>query len=165
MFHDLFSFTGRISRAKMWVLYLLLSAALVPAVALEAYLDDVEGLGAETRWPVTPTGAALRIVIIVWIAIWLFAMFAAIVKRLHDRGKSAAWLALFFGIPTAFVMTSFVYVEGWTFLSPFSGIHVAMLLFFWITLANNFWYLLELLALAGTKGANRFGADPLAEKT
>jgi uncharacterized membrane protein YhaH (DUF805 family) len=159
MFRNLFSFEGRISRAKMWLLYLALSAALVPALASEIYLDGAKGF-AEMRWSATPISLVMRGALVVWIAIWLLAVLAAVVKRFHDRGKGAAWLVLFYGIPIA--NFSFLYFTGWPIRAASLDARVAAFTLFAIMLVNNAWYLLELLALPGTKGANRFGADPLA---
>jgi uncharacterized membrane protein YhaH (DUF805 family) len=62
------------------------------------------------------------------------------IKRLHDRGRSGAWLLLMYLVPVIFYMAPVMTaVAGW-----------AMLL----------WPLVELGLLSGTPGPNKYGAAP-----
>ena len=70
------------------------------------------------------------------------------VKRLHDRDKSAWWLAIFYGVPILF--DSAAYAVG------------ANLALFFVAPAAliNLWALIEFGFLRGSLGPNRFGDDP-----
>ena len=99
-------------------------------------------------------GNMMRMMAIVFaVIIALFA--AAVVRRLHDRGKSGAWglLPLPF-ITFASIMMPKVFAQN----TPDMGLFFAIFI-------NNFIYigtlifLIVLLAGAGTQGENRFGPE------
>lgn len=74
-------------------------------------------------------------------------------RRLHDRGKSAWWLVVFYLVPLVAVQTA-----GLVFRAdpqdPAYG--YAMLPIFALVI----WGFVEFGVLAGSPGPNRFGADP-----
>jgi uncharacterized membrane protein YhaH (DUF805 family) len=69
-------------------------------------------------------------------------------KRLHDRNKSAWWLALFYAAP--FLLHSGAYAVGADHALYFSALAALI----------NLWALIELGFLRGSLGPNRFGDDP-----
>lgn len=139
-----FSFRGRASRGGFWLVSLTWG---------------VLGLLFDYAW--TATGAAKVRVgesHLVDAAFWLpmlvllVSSFAVAVKRLHDRNKRAWWMLLFYVAPPVIqTLASLTDLDSAVFvwLMALSGV---------LTL----WALIELGCLAGTRGPNRYGPDPLA---
>ena len=76
------------------------------------------------------------------------------VKRLHDRDKSGSWLWLYFGLPQVVVV-----------LATFGSVGDATIgLLSLVVLALLIAVIVDLGALAGTPGPNRFGPDPLSDR-
>jgi uncharacterized membrane protein YhaH (DUF805 family) len=69
-------------------------------------------------------------------------------KRLHDRNKSAWWLALFYAAP--FLLPSGAYTMGPDYALYFAAPAGVI----------NLWALIELGFLRGSLGRNRFGVNP-----
>jgi uncharacterized membrane protein YhaH (DUF805 family) len=132
-FQLLFSFSGRINRAKYW-----LAAVLYIVVLLL-----IAGIGIATGKMML----FLLIAVIIYIPMIISAI-AVGIKRLHDRDKSGWWLLVFYVLPGV--------------LSGLAD-HVGPQIIFWLAgLAISIWGFVELGCLRGTSGANRFGPDPLA---
>jgi uncharacterized membrane protein YhaH (DUF805 family) len=111
----LFSFTGRLNRARFWLAsigLIVVSLVLSPIAILSwvliatsplslGALIAVEGLSV---MPIASAG--LLFVSFVYLLVFLtdllmsFASLAVAIKRLHDRDKSAWWLLLFFLVPS-----------------------------------------------------------------
>jgi uncharacterized membrane protein YhaH (DUF805 family) len=155
----LFGFKGRINRAKMWLIYLLSCIALGVPMSVWLPVWEEALIGANPR--PTVLSPVVNWALWLWVAVVFYVMIAAVVKRFHDRGKSAAWLAYFFIAPITFFAAA--YFVGWPPRPIFPGAAVIMYVFFVFVFLNNIWYLLEVLALPGTKGDNRFGPDPRAK--
>jgi uncharacterized membrane protein YhaH (DUF805 family) len=105
-----------------------------------------------------PTGATPLERAAGWMAfvilLWLSA--ALIVKRLHDRDKSALWYPLFGLAPTL------CYQLGVIYSSNISNVLSPAQRFFWVLGGVLWvWALIELAFMPGTKGPNRYGPDPL----
>jgi uncharacterized membrane protein YhaH (DUF805 family) len=91
----------------------------------------------------------LRVVFIALaVAAFLLTWMIVGLKRLHDRNKSAWWLALFYAAP--FLLHSSAYVGGPDYALYFSALAGVI----------NLWALIELGFLRGSLGPNRFGDDP-----
>jgi len=133
----LFSFSGRFNRARYWGLSLLLAATLIAVTVAADRLD------------MTPVWAAAGIVTIVVLAAGL----AIGVKRLHDRDKSGWWILIFYVTPLLLDGIA-EWIEGW----PVGVLRLA-------NLAISVWALIELGIRRGTRGPNRFGDDPLGERS
>lgn len=129
----LFSFRGRINRAKFWI-------------AMAAYLSmtiAVAGLGFFFNF------STLFLVIAGMIAFAMIVSGCVVgIKRLHDRDKSGWWLLLFY------LLSGVLDVIGMTGKLPF--------LFELGSVGISIWALVELGFLRGTAGANQYGPDPLA---
>jgi uncharacterized membrane protein YhaH (DUF805 family) len=138
----LFGFQGRINRAQFWLavlIYVVFFMAVIGiAMALSSSLDMVVGAALLAYVPIIVSGTAIGI------------------KRLHDRNKSAWWLALF-AVP---VMLPFIAAALDDVLTPESS--MVFMFFQYVGLAIMIWALVELGCLRGSIGANPYGSDPRA---
>jgi len=137
---ELLRFDGRLSRLGFWRGYLLLG--VLGAIALVVGLLAIMGFGS---WGAVFLAPLLPLVI---------ASIAIIVRRLHDRGKSALWLLPFVIGP--FLVGLWLNTEG---NGQAGG---PMLLVALTSLILNIWGLVEIGLLGGTRGVNRFGEAPAA---
>ena len=155
--HYLFGFGGRINRAKMWAIYVVVFAidvaVMIAGIALGQ--DGLDEISHPPPWGVKGT-MAIAFFALMGIA-FFWSMLAITVKRLHDRNKSAWWLLFFYSAPIAIIAASatlgVIPKEG----SAPPAFGVALL----VLSAINLWYFVELFVLRGTEGPNRFGPDPL----
>jgi uncharacterized membrane protein YhaH (DUF805 family) len=129
----LFSFQGRINRAKYWLSFLIWIVAW--AVVIAAVIA--------TKLSV----AAIMMVVILMIPSFI-SWIAIGIKRLHDRDKSGWWLLLFYLTPA--VMDGIGRASGIGFIFSLAGFVISI------------WAFVELGCLRGTAGQNRYGSDPLA---
>jgi uncharacterized membrane protein YhaH (DUF805 family) len=88
------------------------------------------------------------------------------VKRLHDRDRSAWWLLLFYMGPALVALAGGALL--WSAFGSFGDARDVALFLLRLCLLGGFalgiWGLVEIGFRRGTKGYNRFGADPLAKK-
>ena len=158
----LFSFGGRINRAKFWLgllVYLLLDRVLYATWT-------VQHLEGPFKWPdlslsnvVSSYVAFLEYVvpILAWAFVPFWCLLAIGVKRLHDRGKSGWWMLVFIlpgGIRNT-VESGYFYhgTKDWpTWIAIDLSIAAIIVLF---------WAIIELGLLRGTAGANQYGENPL----
>ncbi len=150
----LFSFEGRINRAKCWLAAFIWFATVfsfmtiflfVVVGILRASGHDFHVVSTRTMHPAFYLlGFPLLV-----IGVWLFA--ATTIKRLHDRDKSAWWLIPFFIAPS-------LLDKLWDWLDDPALALVVSAFGFGLSL----WCFVELFCLKGTRGPNRFGPDPLA---
>lgn len=137
----LFSFSGRINRAKWWLTVLISLLGWIVVGILALILISVLGQG---------TGGILAIIVAVaafagatWIGI------AAGIKRLHDREKSGWWLLVFYLVP------GIISAAG----QAMGGIVGNLIAF--ASLGISVWAIVELGCLKGATGPNMYGPDPL----
>lgn len=145
----LFSFQGRINRAKYWLallVYLVLWAAFL-LVAVFASAGASLHTAPMTILPLLAMGAALA-------AFSLWSSLATAVKRLHDRNMSAWWVIPFFIIPAALD-------KAGDHMADTTGATIITL----VSAALGIWAIVETLFLRGTSGANPYGPDPLPGTT
>jgi uncharacterized membrane protein YhaH (DUF805 family) len=142
-FAALFSLDGRETRLNFWRLYLAIN--LATAVVWCADLFAVIGLG---PWagllflPLLPLGAMMS---------------ALVVRRVHDRGKNAAWALFFvFGplILTEPAQALASQISSWQTLAAL-GMSLG-------GLALSIWGFIEIGLMKGAPGDNRYGPDPRA---
>ena len=132
----LFSFSGRINRAKYWLAFLIWFVLWIVLLVLMF----MSGFSTTT------------IVTAIIVAIPSFLSGIAIgIKRLHDRNKSGWWLLLFYLAPG--ILDGIGRGAG--------GIGFVFSL---ASLAITIWAFVELGCLRGTIGVNRYGPDPVAPK-
>jgi uncharacterized membrane protein YhaH (DUF805 family) len=147
----LFSFQGRVNRSKYWLanliwlvgIVLVMLAAVFATMGLQLQSADV------IARVLAISAAGIAIVIV------MASSFAVAIKRLHDRDKSGWWLIVFYLLPG--VIGALPVLLGAT-----SAVRGSVQL-----LANvlQIWGFVEIGCLRGTRGPNRFGADPLQEET
>ena len=163
----LFSFKGRISRAKYWLAgliigcwMLLLAALMVGAISLFGgrlsfgfSLDDLFRAVDPATYHAIPL-SRLPVVLIkaAGTALFLWVYFAAATKRLHDRDKSGWWMVPFFVLPGLCSQ----------FEDRLPNSHWILLLTLPLG-ACYIWGFIELSFLRGTPRANQFGSDPLGK--
>jgi uncharacterized membrane protein YhaH (DUF805 family) len=150
----LFSFEGRISRAKIWLAAFIWFTTVfscmtiftwVVAGFLRASGNDSHFVSSKT---IHPAFYLLGLPLLV-IAVLLFA--ATVIKRLHDRDKRGLWFAVLFIAPRLLDNRG-DRLDNPLLASLASGLGLGL----------SVWCFVELFCLRGTKGPNRFGLDPLA---
>jgi uncharacterized membrane protein YhaH (DUF805 family) len=129
----LFSFRGRLNRGPYWLAWI--AVGLVSLVLAVVWFVII-GKSANVVFFV------LHFVTGIWISL------ALMIKRLHDRDKSAWWLLLFYLVPL--VLQAIGQLLG-----------LARLIFDPIAGGIGIWAIIELGFLRGTDGPNKFGPDPL----
>jgi uncharacterized membrane protein YhaH (DUF805 family) len=169
----LFSFEGRINRAKYWyVSFASLCSYLFFYVFMAVLAWALGGFFAVKSVSVhifplmyfhvsftynSPASSAALLYPLFYaaetpflvIGIWFLA--ATTIKRLHDRNKSGWWIVPFCVAP------SLLYELMWLD-APLTVALIVSALGFGLAL----WGFVELSCLKGTRGPNRFGPDPLA---
>ncbi len=138
----LFDFRGRVNRAKFWL------AAFVYVAFLFAVIGTTMAL-------TSSLAAVLNATLIAYVPL-LISSVAVGIKRLHDRNKSAWWLALF-SIPVALPFVAAL-LDDFVTLDSSAIFTVLQYVGFAITI----WALVELGCLRGSIGSNQYGFDPLA---
>jgi len=129
----LFSFQGRINRAKYWIAAVVYAAAMIVLFGLGFFFNF----------------AALFFVVAAMAFIAILVSGVAVgIKRLHDRDKSGWWLAAFYLVPAL--------LDG---AGRTTG---SAVIFGLASLAVSIWAIVELGFLRGTPGPNQYGPDPLA---
>jgi len=147
----LFSFRGRINRAKFWLACLIffgvgIVLGLIGLVAGNS--TAFEGLSALVNLAMFVSGLAVA------------------AKRLHDRDKSAWWLVLFYFSPAVFIVIGGGIMWGAAGAVGMTADVALLLLKLCILggIAIGIWGFVEIGCLRGTAGYNRFGADPLPRR-
>jgi uncharacterized membrane protein YhaH (DUF805 family) len=140
----LFSFQGRLNRAKYW------SAALIYlAVSIVCFVIGPGISSAISSIGVLNSYLLVAIFVIVGL-LMIWSSIAVGIKRLHDRDQSGWWMLVFWGVNT---IVSLLQKAAAT---PSSKIILDI-----GSLAVTVWVIVELGCLRGTQGPNRFGSDPL----
>lgn len=153
----LFSFHGRINRAKYWLaaLFWVVVDIVVFGILLGMLGSHLLALGSE------PTGADIVrailsfglgvILISLVVFIPMFVSWLAVgIKRLHDRDQSGWWILLFYFGPAVASAVAHQSDSGALAL-------VLSLVSFGIAI----WAFVVLACLRGTRGPNQYGPDPL----
>jgi len=164
----LFSFEGRINRAKYWLaglviccwmlffgfIYICLSVPFGGSPSFHIDVDEVFRLVDPATWrPLTRADIPTVIVHGVGTPLLLWVFLATSVKRLHDRDKSGWWMVPFFAMPGLYKQFEDRLPDSY-FLLP-----VAIAMFVLIT-----WAFVELYFLKGTRWPNLFGPNPLGKQ-
>jgi uncharacterized membrane protein YhaH (DUF805 family) len=147
----LFRFEGRINRKPYWLASLAVALVGGGTAAGAAFLT-AEGAESELTLP-AELGVA---VILAVVAVVLFCSLAISVKRLHDRGKSGWWMALYYCIGGVQEIADQAELSGTQEDPTTLGIGLGLIGF-----AVAIWYLVDLGVLKGTPGPNQYGPDPL----
>ncbi len=164
----LFSFEGRINRAKLWLAALIMICWMIFLGALIAGLSfllgngpkDV-GFGIDYVFRVfdpafyRSRSLAELLILLLEVAVSvlvLWVYFATAAKRLHDRDKSAWW-----AIPLVTVPAFYNDIARWLPDDSYLTLMISALAF-----VLCIWGFVELYFLKGSRKTNRFGANPLA---
>ncbi|MBC6429199.1 MAG: DUF805 domain-containing protein [Cellvibrionales bacterium] len=142
-------FGGRAARSEYWWFKLFCALLLAAAVLLERglFLIFPEILAAIGFPNIDDLGV---LSIAVWLGV-LLPYLAVMVRRLHDVGLGGYWLAVFWlAFPAVYVFASMDSPLTWGFIALAIGSGA-------LVLVAPLW--------PGTRGPNRFGADPLAPAT
>jgi uncharacterized membrane protein YhaH (DUF805 family) len=179
MYWYLFSFEGRINRAKFWLslpilLGLMIGIMLMMLIATEyaVYLaaqtqphgsakinvnlsidELIRMLGLASHLSLSPRDTISLAGNLIGMSILLWIVLAVSVKRLHDRDKSGWWVMLFFVLP-CFSDHLPDWLTDSIFMAPL-GLASFVL---------GIWGFIELGFLRGTDRTNLFGPDPLRAK-
>ena len=185
----LFGFRGRINRAKYWLavlIYSISSTALGLVGIVAGQINDLQlpvlipsALPSAGLVPAAGQSMGWSVVTVVYGLAVSISAFLVCAKRLHDRGKSAWWLLVFFVLPTVLLgigMGIAVASGSWCpsllcikhvftipFMVPFS-MHFMwpfVLPFFLVGMGIQIWGLVEFGCMRGTIGPNGYGPDPL----
>ena len=138
----LFSFSGRVNRAKYWLSVLITLIVVVVAVVIGLVLASI--LGENAGYVPLIAAYAAAVIFGLWVGL------AVGTKRLHDRDKSGWWLVLFYLVPA--MLNAVGETAGDTL-----GLMLAVL-----GAAISIWGFVEMGCLKGTAGPNTYGPDPLA---
>ena len=145
--HYLFGFHGRATRAEWWLFILIFFVYNFVVTTLAVFIFGFIGL------------------LIGWVLMlaMLWPTLAVSERRLHDRGKSAWWLLLFYLVPVILSaaklsITGEMGVKGYA--KPPTSATILSLVSFAIIL----WGFIEMGVLRGTRGDNKYGPDPLLAK-
>ena len=167
----LFRFDGRIDRARFWlaipVLFGLMTTVGLAIVAIHGLFGSAAPfhIGASDLFKLVDpdayrslTWADLpRLLIkLVGTSLLMWVYFAISIKRLHDRDKGGWWLLVFWVLPFFLLFGGF----GAAFTSRSGDVSTGSIMML-ASLPIALWGIVELGILPGTKGPNRFGADPL----
>jgi uncharacterized membrane protein YhaH (DUF805 family) len=165
----LFSFEGRINRAKYWLAGLIIGCWMVFLMLLL-----LVPIGYLFGWPENPyfsienvfaiidpasyrklsrSDISTIIVNVLTMPLLWWVFVATSVKRLHDRGRSGWWIVPFYIAPTIYQQFAERLPDSYWVL-PLAL--AACVLFFW--------GIVEMYFLRGTKSTNQYGPDPLSEE-
>ena len=140
----LFSFAGRAGRLAYWRVQLVGLAIIVFFWCVGLVLASTLQVGALGAISLSGVLPAMAMVV------------AVMVRRLHDRGKSAWWLLVFYAIPYACDVAVL-----WS-AAPQAGSALMRLVLSLVGLALTLWGFIELGFIRGENGPNRYGPDPYA---
>ncbi|SHK43085.1 Uncharacterized membrane protein YhaH, DUF805 family [Bradyrhizobium lablabi] len=146
----LFSFEGRINRAKYWLVALasLIIAMFIMMKSLFVLADSLREADPATIATFLPILFYAIAYPLFAVGLWTYA--ATTIKRLHDRNRSGWWIIPFGVLPV--LLPEVAGALGQSYLALFLGT-VAFVL--------SIWSFVETFCLRGTRGPNRFGPDPL----
>ncbi len=144
----LFSFSGRLNRAKYWLAFLIGATISAVCIGILAVLMNGLRMGVYGE---APGGIMAVVAVMVIVLIVVFCSSLAIAfKRLHDRNKSGVWLLLFW------LAASVLNVIGQSMGANGAGAFVAL-----VGVALAVWGFVEIGCLKGTTGPNDYGPDPI----
>jgi len=144
----LFSFQGRINRAKYWLAVLIY--VVVWIVFIAAVFMWIGGMNIDNLFSFAGAGLLIWLIGFILFVAGIWSGLAIGIKRLHDRDKSGWWILLFWLAPGV--------LSSWQTATPdFGGSFVLSL----AAIAIGIWAFVELGCLPGTPGPNQYGPDPL----
>jgi len=163
----LFSFKGRINRAKYWLAALIILSWMIflamltvagtislgrsGPLSINFDIDDIFGIIDPASFrALTSANPAALFLHVAGTPLFLWVYLATSVKRLHDRDRSGWWMVLFFVVPGLY--GQFEDRLGDSIAVSLLGLAVGGLAIFGG---------ITLYFLRGSASSNRFGSDPL----
>lgn len=140
-------FNGRIGRLAYW-LGLIALVAVSPFSFGAVFSNDPFSEAADLTRDTGPVG-------LLWSLALLVPLAALNTKRLHDLGQSGL-MGLLFYAPAA--ITAATFFTGWR-PEVEDALWYTQLVAWWFG-AAGLWFLVRLGFFAGSRGANKYGADP-----
>ncbi|HEX4302619.1 MAG TPA: DUF805 domain-containing protein [Rhizomicrobium sp.] len=165
IWHYLFGLSGRINRAKMWAYYLVSFGLQLVFAVVQVFMPDLpDDDDPFANFWTSPKLWAIGGVLVATTVFFLYSYFAVLVKRLHDRDRSAWWVMIFFVGPLLAVLATVFAAQS---LTPNGDLNQSpafpiIVTSFVIAGLVNAWGNIEIYFLRGTAGDNRYGPDPLA---
>jgi uncharacterized membrane protein YhaH (DUF805 family) len=167
MLRYLFSFEGRINRAKFWLYWPIafvaetVSLGAVWVVGWAGNLDDpMEAMSPFFLEKDHLFSRRLGLAVMsTFLLLYVWTLVVVSVKRLHDRNKSALWALFFWGAPILLfaLMSAILFLR----LLPLDVVNIVGPFVAIVSGAIMWWGFIEMLFFRGTEGENRFGPDPL----
>jgi len=163
----LFSFDGRINRAKLWLAMLVILCWMIflgaVIVAIQSLFGGPTSFSFGTKeifklvdpavyWSLTLADLPRLLLKLLGTSLLLWVYLATSIKRLHDRDKSGWWMVAYFVLPGLHNEFADQFPDD-TYLTLAPGLLAAALCI---------WGFVEMYCLKGSRKTNRFGADPLA---
>lgn len=156
-FWNLFRFDGRANRAAYWRIVLATIAVLILCVGIPVYVlsgDDKPDAALQYQ-AADPLKFVLIMLALIALLIGILVLLATMVRRLHDRNKSAWWILIFTVAPA--ILDNLLQAQVGEEL-PQTPLQWAL---FAVASGLSIWGFVEIGCLRGTRGANRYGPDPL----
>lgn len=145
----LFSFRGRLNRAKYWLV--LLTFSLATSFVIQAVLLPIVEQSAGAGDPIYWIGVVATLAVYAFNTWWVSAI---TIKRLHDRGKSGWWILPLVGAPPILLAIA---LAAWPGYAAYASLILGLPLYVWGFVEIGF--------LKGTTGPNAYGPDPLRVET
>ena len=139
------SFHGRTNRMRYWRLILAFWGVMIVFGLASSFVMSNDVLVGILALVMLPVFLGLSV-----------ALVANVVRRLHDRNKSAWWALLFMGVPVLLLLPSEL-ARG----TGAVGAQAAGALLALVSLPFSIWGFVELGCLRGTTGPNKYGDDPI----
>lgn len=161
----LFSFKGRINRARMWLALLVIMCWMIflglVVLAISSLFGDVKSfrLGIDDIFlildPTTYRSLSKADLIpflakLIGMPLFVWVYFATSIKRLHDRDKSGWWMVPFFVAPGLYNQFADRLGDSALLMLPAAIAFVFLI-----------WGFVEMYLLRGSRKTNRFGPNPL----
>ena len=161
----LFSFKGRINRAKLWLALLVILCWMIFLGALVVIGGSIFGgaksfsfgindifliFDPETYRSLPNADLFPLFVKVIGTPLFLWVYFATSIKRLHDRDKSGWWMIPFFAVPGLYNQFADRLSDSYLIWLP--GL---------AAFAFCVWGFIEMYFLTGSRKTNRFGPNPL----
>jgi uncharacterized membrane protein YhaH (DUF805 family) len=180
--HYLFSFSGRINRAKQWagllvgLVFAILMGVLFGSTIGSSVIALMQGKTTVDAIRAMPQFQTFELAACALYLLGFYIGLAIATKRLHDRNKSAWWLLIFFALPIVLNLPALALIpERMAHMGeimkaarehvPPPQLRPEPPLVALARLAGtliSLWAFVELYFFRGTAGENRFGPDPLA---
>jgi len=145
-----FPFRGRIGRRQYWISTLLYLIVSIVGAAILVVLASLNYNAGDTVTDVTIAGfILLGIAMTAFVFVIVTGLASTGVRRLHDRGKTGYWLALYYLLPSM--------------LAKNAGMDIAGLASGLVSVGILAWAIVDLGIMRGEAGGNAFGPNPLPE--